>query len=462
MRQSLVDILTTKKFQNKKVLIMGLGLHGGGVGAAKFFVSVGARVTVTDLRTKKQLGKSFGKLKGLPIKYVLGKHQGKDFARADLIIRNPAVPDDSPYLKIARKHNVPIDTDVGIFFATLRAPTLRAELCPAQVIGVTGTRGKSTTATLIYELLKTRYKNVILAGNIRKSVLLELPRLTKKSIVVLELSSWQLEGLQKHKKSPHIAVVTTILPDHLNRYKNMRGYINAKKIIFKYQTPDDYLFLNKNDKIVSGFAGEAVSKTVFFRSGDARKYQTNLPGKHNLANIAAAVKVARHFDVPEINIQKTLRKFSGLGGRMEFVLEANGVKYINDTCATTPDAAIAAIITITNQLARGGNLFLIAGGADKKLDFKGLARLVAKKVRAVILLPGTATEKLEKTIRAEIRNKKLKIQRADNMKKAVRAATAYAKRGDAVLLSPACASFGLFRHEFERGDEFKKAARALK
>ncbi len=479
---------------------MGLGLHGGGVGAAKFFVQVGARVTVTDLRTKRQLKESIKELEGLPasnasrsnagwpIKYVLGGHQDKDFAEADLIIRNPAVSDDSPYLKIAREHNVPIDTDVGIFFATLRAATRRVELCPTRnIIGVTGTRGKSTTATLIYELLKTwirqthhkKYENVVLAGNIRKSVLLELPHLTKKSIIVLELSSWQLEGLAIHKKSPRIAVVTTILPDHLNRYKNMRSYINAKKIIFKYQTSNDYLFLNKNDKIVSRFAGEAVSKIIFFKGEEARKYQTNLPGNHNLINIAAAVKVASHFGVPEADIQKVIKNFRGLEGRIELAAEIKGVKYINDTCATTPDATIAAIQAITPapQTTNPKKIILIAGGTDKKLDFKELAWVTVKKVKVVILLPGTATGKLEKSMKlcrqesaasspwrkkSITMSRNLKIVHVAGMKKAAQSAALYAKRGDTVLLSPACASFGLFRHEFERGDEFKKAVCALK
>lgn len=433
---------------------MGLGLHGGGVGTAKFFIRAGAKVTATDLRTKNDLKESLKKLKGLSIKYVLGQHKEKDFINADLIIRNPAVPDDSPYLKMAREHNVPIDTDVGIFF----------ELCPAQIIGVTGTRGKSTTATLIYELLKNKYKNVVLAGNIRKSVLLELPRLTKKSIMVLELSSWQLEGLRGHKKSPHVAVVTTILPDHLNRYKNMRSYISAKKIIFKYQTPNDYLFLNKNDKIVSRLAGETASKVIFYSAKEARGYQTNLPGDHNLTNVAAAVKVARYFDVSEIDIQKTLRKLPGLEGRMEFVSEVSGVKYINDTCATTPDATIAAIMTISCQLPKGGKLFLIAGGADKKLSFDKLAKIIVKKIDALILLFGTATEKLEKTVKKELdkKNKKLRIERAGDMDEAVKIARDLSGAGDTVLLSPACASFGLFRHEFERGERFKKAVAFLK
>jgi len=262
---------------------MGLGLHGGGVGAAEFFARAGAKVTATDLRTKRQLKESIEKLRRLKIKYVLGKHREEDFKNADLIIRNPAVPDNSPYLKIAKEHNVPIDTDIGIFFeALMDSPS------PPQVIGITGTRGKSTTATLIYKFLKTKYKNVFLAGNIRKSVLSELPKIIKFNtsshqmrggapsesegrrgverkdpIIVLELSSWQLEGLAKHKKSPHIAAITTIQPDHLNRYKGMGDYIKAKKLIFKFQNKNDILFLSEDDKIVKGFGKDAKAKLIF-------------------------------------------------------------------------------------------------------------------------------------------------------------------------------------------------------
>jgi UDP-N-acetylmuramoylalanine--D-glutamate ligase len=443
---------------------MGLGLHGGGVGAAKFFARAGAKITITDLRTKKQLRDPIDDLKGLSAKYVLSRHRERDFRDADLIIRNPAVPDDSPYLKIARKHDVCVDTDVGIFF----------ELCPAPIIGVTGTRGKSTTATLIYEFLKAQHKDVILAGNIRKSVLLELPRITKETIVVLELSSWQLEGLVKHKKGPRVAVITTIMPDHLNRYRNMSDYIRAKKIIFKYQTPDDYLFLNKNDKIVNGFVREANSKVVFFDGKESKKYRTNLLGSHNLTNIAAAVKIAKHFGVSEASIKKVLKNFRGLEGRLELAAEIRGVKYINDTCATTPDATIAAIRALVNskQLTDNNNLILIAGGADKKLDFGELSRLIVKKVKALILLDGIATEKLKKAAesRLMIRNPKKNkflasecaILQARSMSKAVKTAYNIAEAGDIVLLSPACASFGLFRHEFERGEKFKKAIKSIK
>jgi UDP-N-acetylmuramoylalanine--D-glutamate ligase len=486
-----------KKFKNKKVLIMGLGLHGGGVGAAEFFARAGAKVTATDLRTKRQLKESIEKLRRLKIKYVLGKHREEDFKNADLIIRNPAVPDNSPYLKIAKEHNVPIDTDIGIFFeALMDSPS------PPQVIGITGTRGKSTTATLIYKFLKTKYKNVFLAGNIRKSVLSELPKIIKFNtsshqmrggapsesegrrgverkdpIIVLELSSWQLEGLAKHKKSPHIAAITTIQPDHLNRYKGMGDYIKAKKLIFKFQNKNDILFLSEDDKIVKGFGKGAKAKLIFYGANEAKKYETNLLGGHNLANIAGAVKVAKYFGVTEKSIRSVLERFRGLEGRLQEVAEVKGIKFINDTCATTPDAAIAAInAVIKNHKLKTNKLILIAGGADKNLDFSELAKVIVKKAKAVILLKGTATKRLQQAIVCAGAQKPhpnpplgkgrekggVVIVTADSMLKAVKMAYNIVKKEDVVLLSPACASFGMFRHEFERGQKFNEAVKLLK
>ena len=213
-----------KNFKNKKIVVMGLGLHGGGVGVARFFAKQGARVLVTDLRKKAELKESLEKLKDWPIKYVLGKHRSEDFKNQDLIIKNPAVPNQSKYCQIAQRNGIPIETDIGLFF----------ELCPAPIIGVTGTKGKSTTASLIAQILKSakggKRPKVVLAGNIRTSVLDQLPRIKKNSRVVLELSSWQLEGLAKHKKSPHLAVMTNFKPDHLNRYQNLKEYFQAKKL----------------------------------------------------------------------------------------------------------------------------------------------------------------------------------------------------------------------------------------
>ena len=431
-----------KDFKNKRVTVMGLGLHGGGVGVARFFAKQGAKVLVTDPKSKKELKKSIDELKGYKVKYILGKHRVEDFKNADLIIKNPAVPKDSKYLEIAIKNKVPIETDVGLFF----------ELCSRQkIIGITGTKGKSTTATLITKLLKTRYK-VVLAGNIRASALEELPRVTKNTIAVLELSSWQLEDLKKHKKSPRIAVITNIMPDHLNRHKGMRDYIEAKKLIFKFQKPEDLLILNKDDKIVRGFAKEAKAQVVFYSKKQAVKYlkHTKLLGGHNLSNISAAATVAKLFKIPSFSIKKAFKNFKGIEGRLEFVKAIKGIKYYNDTTATTPEATIAALKSFNPVIAGQANIILIAGGTDKNLDFKKLAEVILARVKLLILLPGTATKKLKK----EIKRKKILVN-ARAMGEAVKIAHKNAEKGDIVLLSPGCASFGLFQHEFDRGKQFQ-------
>ncbi len=440
---------------------MGLGLHGGGVGVAKFFVRQGAKVLVTDPKTKKELKDSIDELKGYKINYVLGKHRVGDFKNADLIIKNPAVPKDSKYLKIAKKNKVPIETDIGLFF----------ELCPSKkIIGITGTKGKSTTATLIAKLLKTKYK-VVLAGNIRASVLEELPKVTKDTIVVLELSSWQLEDLKKHKtylpadrKTPHIAVITNIMPDHLNRHKGMQNYIEAKKLIFKFQKPKDFLILNRDDKIVREFGKEAKAKTIFYSKKRAVKYSKyiKLAGEHNLNNISAAITVAKIFKILDSTIKKTLRNFKGIEGRLEFVKEIKGVKYYNDTTATTPEATIVALKSLPHPdvtSGQGKKIILIAGGRDKNLNFKELARVILKKVKVLILLPGTATKKILKEIKAEEAAGLRPVSRrlTKNMKIAVKMAHKNAEKGDIVLLSPGCTSFGLFQHEFDRGEQFKRS-----
>jgi len=433
---------------------MGLGLHGGGVGVVKFLAQQGAKILVTDLKTKKELKESIEKLKKYhayrqagKIKYILGKHRVRDFKNADLIIKNPGVPRNSEYLKIAKKNKIPIETDIGLFF----------ELCPSKnIIGVTGTKGKSTAATLIYEILKTKYKT-ILAGNIRTSVLEELPKITKNTIVVLELSSWQLEDIEPHKISPHIAVITNIMQDHLNRYKGIRDYIKSKKIIFKFQKPDDILILNHDDKIVSKFARESKGRVIYYFKKQALRYSKyiHIRGEHNLKHISAALAVAKLFKVPSDLIKKTLINFKGIAGRLEFIREISGVKYYNDTTATTPEATIAALNSFP-----GKKIILIAGGTDKKLNFKELARIIHKKVKSLILLPGTATQKLISLRLASLRSG-LVTHMAKNMKEAVKIASKMAERNDIVLLSPGCASFGLFKHEFDRGEQFQKCIKLL-
>ncbi len=400
-------------FKDKKVVIMGLGLHGGGVGSAKFFVKQGAKVLVTDLRSRKELEPSFKKLKSginrdYP-KFVLGRHRKEDFINADLIIRNPGVPRESIYLKIAKKNNIPVKTDIDIFF----------DLYKGKIIGITGTKGKSTVATLIYLLLKKKYPKVFLAGNIGVS---PLDIISKKGIAVLELSSFELEYL---KKSPEIALITNLFPDHLNRYKSFRDYIEAKKSIFKYQGKKDILILNKNIKFKS------KGKRYFFDG----------------SNTSAAVAVAEIMKVPEKHIKKVISGFKGVAHRQEFIAVKKGVSYFNDTTATNPDAVILA-------LKRFKKPVLIAGGEDKNLNYSALAKEI-KKLDFVILFPGTASDKIKKHLKG------FKIYNVKSMKQAVKKAASLARKGDIVLLSPGAASFNMFKNEFDRGNQFIQTVKGL-
>jgi UDP-N-acetylmuramoylalanine--D-glutamate ligase len=428
-------------FKNKKVLIMGLGLHGGGVGVAKFFCKMGADVLVTDLKTEEKLKDSIEKLKGLKIKYVLGGHKEEDFISADLIIRNPDVPATSPYLEIARKNDISVETDVSLFF----------KLAEAFIIGVTGTKGKSTTASLIYHILKQEYNRVFLAGNIGVSPLELLPAIKRGDKVVLELSSFELEGLTQ---SPNIAVITNIMPDHLNRYGTMEEYANSKKIIFKYQEKDDVLILNNDDLVVKEFAKEAPSKVIFY-SKAAKSPNFKLLGEHNLYNLSAAIEVAKVLKISKEDIEESLKSFTGVSSRQEFVTEIGGVKYFNDTTATMPDAVIVAIKTFSENFPKS-KLIFICGGQNKGLLYEELIKVIKEKVNTLIMLPGTASDILKNGLKDHT-----EIHDASSMQEAVQIANRLATAGDVVILSPAAASFNLFKNEFDRGNQFVKAVKDL-
>lgn len=423
-----------KIFKGKKVVVMGLGLHGGGAGVAEFFVRQGADVLVTDLKTRAQLKDSIDKLKGLPIKYALAGHREGDFENADLIIKNPDVPDSSPYLEIARKHHVEIETDVSLFF----------KLSKALAIGVTGSKGKTTTAYLIHHILKAKFPKIKIAGNIGVSPLKYVSVLKPKDKIVLELSSFELENL---KDSPQIAVLTNILEDHLNRYEGMSAYIDAKKNIFRFQDKNGVLILNGDDEIVKGFSKEAKGRVYFYSAKEKPPYLKDfrLFGEHNISNLLAAAAVARVLGVSDIARQ--VKSFKGVPHRQEFVKEIEGVKYFNDTAATMPDAAVEAIKTFKARFPKS-KLILIAGGMNKNLKFEKMIREIKSKADAVVLLPGTASDILKKGISEYID--------ASSMKDAVKKAKKSAKKGDIVLLSPGATSFNLFKNEFDRGDKFIK------
>jgi len=481
--------------RGKHALVMGLGIRGGGLGVARFLANHGARVTVTDLRGPEQLQSSLDALADLPISFVLGQHRDEDFRAADLVIRNPGVPRESRYLQIARASGAAIEMEMTLFF----------RLCPGPILGITGTKGKTTTTLLVAAMLREQYPDTLVAGNLRVSALEALPRITAGTPVVLELSSWQLEGLGEAKLSPQYACITNISPDHLDRYGSMEAYAEAKRQILAYQRPGDVVVLNYDDQLQYEWAADAPGDVVWFAHrqeeydlhdrplviyGDTGVLwldasvahdqpitvervielgDIGLPGQHNRANVAAAAALAKSFGVTNEHIRSAIRNFSGIEHRLELVRELDGVRYINDTAATAPEAAIAALRSFERPIV------LIAGGADKNLPFDNLAREMVSRAKAIVLLDGSATPKLIEAlqtiddrrwtmddVRSSIVYRPSSITGPyTDFAKAIEAARVLAVPGDIVLLSPGCASFGMFRNEFHRGEEFRRIVQQL-
>lgn len=445
--------------KGKKILQLGLGLQGGGVATARWLVKQGGLLTVTDLKNKTQLANSLKNLKGYKTKYILGKHPGsvKGF---DIVVQNPAVPNSSDLIQEAIRKNIPIENEASLFFKS----------CPASIIGVTGSKGKSTTTALLGHIFKAYKKATVVAGNIRDHVMLDvLAKIKKNTPVILELSSWQLEGLNRWRLSPHLAVITNVLPDHLDRYSSMTQYAEAKFGIFKWQKKDDKAVLNFDNAITKKFANKIEAKiywfstaqevacgcfiknnAIYFKDNKVIKvmplWQIKLPGAHNLGNVLAAVTAALASGLSVKTVSGAVASFTGLHSRMQLIAQIAGIKYYNDTTATTPEATIAALDIFNDK-----KTILIAGGKNKNLKYSNLAKVIKKSVKQLILLPGSATDLLLKN-----NLKGVKHFRAKDMKQAVKSARTAAVSGDRVILSPGAASFGLFVNEWDRGGQFIK------
>ncbi len=432
-------------FQNKKVLILGLGLNEGGVGSAKFFAKKGADVLVTDIKSEDELKPSVEKLKEFKnIKYHLGGHKNEDIDWADLVIKNQAIKPGNPFLKYAREKGKDIQTDIGIFLEYVRS---------AQIIGITGTKGKSTTSSLIYEILHKNNllhlrgvtKKVILTGNIGKSVLDSVDQITSDTLVVLEISSFQLESFDAFKVSPKYSVITNIYPDHLNYYSSMDEYVNAKKLIAKYQSLEDYLFINKEDEILisDDFLKGIIAKIVFYSGSDLPKdFKPQLPGEYNLSNLAAAFAVSKALKIDQQIALKALENFQGVEFRMQLIKEWNGIKIYNNTTATAPEPTIESLKTFPNCI-------LIAGGMDKGLAYDEFAKAIDKYAKEVYFLEGDATKQLK------AKSQKFKDNKTYNdLEILLNDVKQSVKAGDIILFSPGGTSFNLFQNEFDRGRKF--------
>lgn len=419
------------KYKNKKVVIMGLGIYeeGSGISGALYFANEGANVLITDLRPESILEDQISKLKKFKnVKYVLGEHREADFEEADYIFKNPGVPKNSPYLEIANKNKIPIINDWTIYFEE-RPKNL--------LVGITGTKGKSTVTTLTYEILKNAKKDAVLCGNIGSSPLSLLDKINDDTIVVAELSSWLLQEFKTIRKSPQISVVTNLKSDHLDKYKSLDEYHRDKENIFKFQNKDDYLIINKDDRKLRKVSKKAKSKIIPVSGGDSN---------------AISVEISNLLKVPKSVAKKTIKNFKGARGRLELVLEKDGTKYYNDTTATMPDATEYALNSLKPSK---GKAVLIAGGSDKELDYRSFAKTVNKKAGALILFPGTATSKILEEI-GKLKGDHLIPFMANNMKEAVAKAKSLAFPSDIILLSPGAASFGMFKNEFDRGTQFLK------
>lgn len=461
-------------FRNKRITVFGLGTNMGGIGTVKFLIEHGAReVIVTDIKSKEELGASLEKLaKYKNVTYILGQHRPEDFTRVDMVIKNPVIPWSNEYVKLAEKNKIPVEMDSSIFFA----------LCKTPVIGVTGTKGKTTTATLVAHILEQAGEKVVRVGIGQVGVLSLLEKASAATVVVFELSSWRLSALGHLKKSPHIAVVTNVYPDHLNYYKTMEAYVADKRNIFLFQKQGDSVIANAGNALVCDIVQDAPATLVWFdesksvdgdgvwRDGDVLMLRQggeesvlvpvdkiSLKGEHNMGNVLAAALAALVFGVALKQVRKGIESFPGVPHRLELVAEKHGVRYYNDTTATIPEAAIRALQTFEEPV------ILITGGSDKRLFFDQFAQEIIKRSKGLVLLKGTATEKLIQSLKKFLppgdTDREWVI--VESMAKAVELAVSHAEVGDVVLLSPGATSFGLFQNEFDRGEQFRKAVETL-
>ena len=446
--------------KNRKVAIIGLGVSN--IPLLNYMHNVGAKVTVFDNRIIEDIPKdTMKKITDYAMEFSLGPNNLSKLEGFDIIFRSPSCLPTVPELQKEVERGAILTSEIEMLM----------KLCPGKVIGVTGSDGKTTTTTLIYEILKANGYNCYLGGNIGTPLFTKLNEMTPEDIVVLELSSFQLMGMEI---SPSISVITNISPNHLNVHSSYEEYIDAKKNIFKYQDENGIVVLNYDNAITKAAAKEANGKVIFFSSktkledgiildGDIIKeckdklrrhiLSTNtvaLRGTHNYENICAAIAATSSLVKVEDAV-KAVQEFKGVQHRLEFIREIDGVKWYNDSIGTSPTRTIAGLHSFDERIV------LIAGGYDKHLDYTPIAKPILEKVDSLILIGDTAPKIFDAVKEeAEKQGKDIKIYMCDEFKNIVLVAKKVAKPGQIVLFSPASASFDLFRNFEERGNKFKE------
>lgn len=454
------------ELKNRRVTVMGLGSFGGGLGAVQFLVEQGARVTVTDLRREDQLADSIAALSATPPDaYHLGGHQEADFTDTDLLVVNPAVPRNCPYLNLALRANVPLSSEMNLFW----------EFNRGKVIGVTGSNGKSTTTAMTHAILQATGQRCWLGGNIGRSLLPQVAEIQPQDWVVLELSSFQLEDLNQLQRSPRVSIITNFSANHLDRHLTLDGYRQAKQTILRWQAPRDVAVLNQDDPEVrnwpvsgtrlyfglqdKGHEGLfAVSKSeVLFRIGEREQRfplqsWLTLPGMHNLQNALGAACAALAIQIAPECVQSGLEGYQALPHRLELVANSNGRQFYNDSLATTPESTIVALAAFERPIV------LLAGGYDKGSDLTEMARgIAAKPVKAVAMM-GKTGARIQELLDGFDPTAKVARKLCANFSEAFDWAVSQSESGDVVLLSPGCASYDWFRNFADRGAQFRDRA----
>jgi UDP-N-acetylmuramoylalanine--D-glutamate ligase len=460
------------KTSPKRALILGLAREGASL--ARFLAARGMDVTITDSASPEKLRSRIQRLDDLPIRVVVGDDR-PDLAReADEFFVSPGVPETNPVYAAACEAGIPIQSMTTVFF----------DLCRGAIVGITGSSGKTTTTGLVGHMLREAGRDVVIGGNIGDPMLDLLPHIEVDTLVILELSSFQLDLL---RKSPHIALVTNITPNHLDRHGTMQSYVAAKRHIVEHQSAQDFAVLNADDDEVAGLAVGVPSQKRWFSSTTCgtdvgvsngnlgiwgspmdrqnQSFERIMPvaevpllGMHNLANVAAAATVADIVGVQPAVMRHAIRTYSPPPHRLQVVGEHDGITYIDDSIATTPARVVVALQALEQPIV------LIAGGRDKKLPWSDFATWTAERARALILI-GEASSLIEREVRSVLSDSSMlksdMIFRSDSLQAAVTKAAAIAGRGDVVLLSPGCTSYDMFADFEERGAAFAAAVEQL-
>ncbi|MDI9355003.1 MAG: UDP-N-acetylmuramoyl-L-alanine--D-glutamate ligase [Cyanobium sp. MAG06] len=480
------DIKYLSYFQGKRVTKQGFGILGRGLGVVRFLIDAGADIIITDTKDQEIFQSQIEEINKYitdnnltnKIEYHFSGHREEDFINCDYVIQASGVPKDNKYLQLARDNNIPVYQESSLFLKIINEYNNQLEeKDKIKVIGITGTRGKTTTTMLLYKILSDiiGIENIHLGGNIRDiATLAILKNIKRKDIVLMEMDSWILQGLGYIKYSPNIAVWTTFMQDHLNYYKgDMKEYFYDKANIFLNQKERDICITTTN--IYSDFSRylnmvdinnvNSSNNIKYLNTNDIMSYNigvsSKLIGEHNKLNIALAIAVCEYLRLDKERVLSSISNFQPVEGRLELINNINGIDYYNDSTSTTPDALMAGISAMSKPL------ILICGGRDKEIGLDDLVRFLIlnkenNKIKKIVLLKDdstTGTDRLIETIHKY--NKDLDYLLASNMTEAINIVDDVAVDGDAVLFSPGFASFGMFQNEYDRSDQFKKTVESI-